>query len=99
MTITTSEYSRAVVPSVNKATVLSRTFTLVGRSEVTADGCRCICAGTDFTFSLPFPTYIDGRTTPLPPSYTAIHPGATTEMSYYLQVDIARKGFFRRHEV
>lgn len=60
---------------------------------------RAIAAGTQYRFSIPFPTYINGQHTRLPPSYTAIHPGATTEIGYALQVDVTRKGLLRRNEV
>ena len=58
-----------------------------------------ISKGSRYPFSIPFPSYISGENVALPPSYAAINPGVSTEVSYHVQVDVVRKGVFRRREV
>jgi hypothetical protein len=81
----------------SKLPLLSRTVTLLSAYDPHAT--HDIDARTKYSFSIPFPTYIDGQEAPLPPSHTAFHPGVSTEIEYALQVDITRKGLFRRNEV
>ncbi|KAI0038644.1 hypothetical protein FA95DRAFT_1529052 [Auriscalpium vulgare] len=50
-----------------------------------------------FTFSIPFPTFVSGELSPLPPSYMAWSPGLSVETTYTLKLDVFRKGL-RRHE-
>jgi hypothetical protein len=51
------------------------------------------------TFCFPFPAEINicGSTSELPPSYSAFLPGASSEVTYVLKVDMVRKGL-RMHE-
>lgn len=81
----------------DKTLVFSLTVPLV--SHQNGENCLDLPQGSRYNFSIPFPTYVSGQTVPLPPSYAAIHPGVSTEVSYYIQVDVIRKGVFRRHEV
>ena len=102
MTTTAAEHSHVAVASISKITLFSRVSTLVDAThsaQGSSEGARCICAGSEYGFELPFPSFIDGRETALPPTYTAVQPGVCVEVAYYLQVDIIRKGLFRRHEV
>jgi len=49
-------------------------------------------------FSIPFPSFVNGGTSPLPPSYAAWSPAFSTDIRYCVRVDIFRKGL-RRHEL
>ncbi|KAH9060059.1 hypothetical protein EDB87DRAFT_1618339 [Lactarius vividus] len=49
-------------------------------------------------FSIPFPSFVKGGTSPLPPSYSAWSPAFSAEIRYCVKVDIFRKGL-RRHEL
>ncbi|KAI0295527.1 hypothetical protein BC826DRAFT_1134661, partial [Russula brevipes] len=49
-----------------------------------------------FPFSIPFPSYVNGSTSSLPPSYASWSPGFLSEVEYCVRVDIHRKGL-RRH--
>lgn len=49
-------------------------------------------------FSIPFPSFVKGGTSPLPPSSAAWSPAFSAEVRYCVKVDIFRKGF-RRHEL
>lgn len=49
-------------------------------------------------FSIPFPSFVNGGTSPLPPSYAAWSPAFSAEIRYCVKVDIFRKGL-RRHEL
>ncbi|KAH9998132.1 hypothetical protein BJV74DRAFT_768046 [Russula compacta] len=51
-----------------------------------------------FPFSIPFPSYVNGGTSPLPPSYASLAPTFSSEVEYCLRVDVHRKGL-RRHEL
>ncbi|KAI0273823.1 hypothetical protein BC834DRAFT_231787 [Gloeopeniophorella convolvens] len=51
-----------------------------------------------FPFSIPWPSYVKGETSLLPPSYTVWSPAFSAEFEYCVRVDIYRKGL-RRHEV
>lgn len=50
-----------------------------------------------FSFEFPLNFMHIGRPTRLPPSFTTYQPGASSEVTYCLKFDMARKGF-RRHE-
>ncbi|KAI0060879.1 hypothetical protein BV25DRAFT_1827440 [Artomyces pyxidatus] len=50
-----------------------------------------------FTFTIPFPSFVNGETSPLPPSYMTWSPGLSCEILYSLRIDVSRKGL-RRHE-
>lgn len=50
-----------------------------------------------FPFSIPFPSYVSGGTSPLPPSYACWSPAFSCEIDYCVRVDVHRKGL-RRHE-
>ena len=97
MTTTASEYARVAVPSVSKLKLVSRSTTLVGGDSGAPP--VCACAGTEYPFSLAFPSFIDGQDTLLPPSFYAVQPGACSDVSYAIEVSVLRKGLFRRHEV
>ena len=102
VTTTAAEHSHVAVASISKITLFSRTSTLVDATQGaqgSSDGARCVCAGSEYAFELAFPSFVDGHETALPPTYTAVQPGICVEIAYYLQVDIVRKGIFRRHEV
>lgn len=99
MTTTASEYATVAVPTVYKTTLVSHTATLVTNSTTASTGYRCMCPGREFAFALPFPSYVAGRTTPLPPSYMAVQPGVCVQVEYVLLVEVMRKGLFRRREV
>ncbi|KZT26501.1 hypothetical protein NEOLEDRAFT_1240965 [Neolentinus lepideus HHB14362 ss-1] len=49
--------------------------------------------GRDLAFSIPIPTYINGGTSPLPPTARLLHPGVSCEIAYSLNVRVSRKGF------
>ncbi|KAI9466009.1 hypothetical protein BJY52DRAFT_1163178 [Lactarius psammicola] len=49
-------------------------------------------------FSIPFPSFVKGGTSPLPPSFAAWSPAFSAEIRYCVKVDIFRKGL-RRHEL
>ncbi|KAH9030679.1 hypothetical protein EDB85DRAFT_1962607 [Lactarius pseudohatsudake] len=49
-------------------------------------------------FSVPFPSFVKGGTSPLPPSYSAWSPAFSAEIRYCVKVDVFRKGL-RRHEL
>ena len=49
-------------------------------------------------FSIPFPSYVVGGTSPLPPSCAWWSSAFSTEVEYCLRVDVHRKGL-RRHEL
>jgi len=51
-----------------------------------------------FPFSIPFPSFVKGGTSPLPPSSAAWSPAFSAEIRYCVKVDIFRKGL-RRHEL
>lgn len=51
-----------------------------------------------FPFSIPFPSYVNGGASSLPPSYASWSPGFLSEVEYCVRVDIHRKGL-RRHEL
>ena len=51
-----------------------------------------------FPFSIPFPSFVNGGTAPLPPSYGTWLPTFSSEVEYCVQVDVSRKGL-RRHEM
>lgn len=99
MTLTASEYARVAVPSVTKVTLVSHTVTLFSGSQGASEGYQGIRAGTEHSFAIPFPSYITGQNAPLPPSFTAVQPGAYTEVTYFIQVEAMRKGILRRHEL
>jgi len=51
-----------------------------------------------FPFSIPFPSYVSGGTSSLPPSYACWSPTFSCEVEYCVRVDVHRKGL-RRHEM
>lgn len=53
---------------------------------------------TCFPFSIPFPSYVNGGTSTLPPSYASWAPTFSSEVEYCFRVDVHRKGL-RRHEL
>ncbi|TDL27251.1 hypothetical protein BD410DRAFT_761961 [Rickenella mellea] len=54
-------------------------------------------ASAQYSFSLPFPTYVSGKNYLLPPTCSIYHPGITCDITYELRIDLTRKGM-RRHE-
>jgi hypothetical protein len=54
--------------------------------------------GECFPFSIPFPSYVSGGTTSLPPSFASWSPAFASEVEYCVRVDVHRKGL-RRHEL
>jgi len=91
VTITTSEHT--MVAGVARKTFMSQKVTLFK-----SDSTSTIQAGTTYPFFFTFPEHAMGTTTPLPPSASAFHPGASAEITYVVQVDIVR-GTFYRHEM
>lgn len=87
-----------MVPGVVKTILFSKTISLVSEPN-NANGVLSIESGSSYPFAIPFPIYISGQNTPLPPSTTATNPGASVEVSYHVQVEISRKGMLRRNEV
>jgi hypothetical protein len=51
-----------------------------------------------FPFSIPFPSYVSGGTSSLPPSHATWMPTLSCEVEYCVRVDVYRKGL-RRHEL
>lgn len=95
---TTSDYVNVAIPGVSRTILVSQTVSLLSHPD--AEDSSNVSAGTQYRFSLPFPSHIIGQDSfALPPSYTAIHPGAATEVKYHVEVSVSRKGFFRRREV
>ncbi|GJE86962.1 hypothetical protein PsYK624_030450 [Phanerochaete sordida] len=95
-----ADHAKVAIPGLSKVSLFDRTITLFSAPQVQdAQALQSVAADTQYRFSIPFPTYIDGRSTVLPPSHTAIHPGVALEVAYTLQLSITRKGFFRRNEV
>ena len=92
-----ADHAKVAVPGLATFPLFTRTVTLFSVSD--PQDARCIAVDTQYRFSIPFPTYIDGQSEELPPSHSAIHPGVASEIRYSLQVDVMRKGLFRRNEV
>lgn len=97
ITTTAAEHGHVIIAGVQQLPLFTHVVCLL--SEDIHNGVRAIRAGTSFPFSLPFPTYVSRQNIRLPPSYAAIHAGVSTNVEYHVQVDISRKGRFRRHEV
>ncbi|KAL4250431.1 hypothetical protein ABKN59_003339 [Abortiporus biennis] len=91
----TSSVSQTLAVGGNpKRTLVSRRVDLFTASN--GDSVHC---GREFDFEIPLPEYttdIEDHV-PLPPSSTSYHGSAAAEITYTIQVDVARKGF-RRHE-
>ncbi|KAI0703574.1 hypothetical protein BC835DRAFT_1262709 [Cytidiella melzeri] len=88
---------RAPIAGLHIFTLFSKTTPLVPQCSL--DAGQTINAGSRYPFTIMFPTRADGQNVRLPPSYSAIHSGVSSEISYYVQVDVSRKGRFRRNEV
>ncbi|KAI0094048.1 hypothetical protein BDY19DRAFT_902718 [Irpex rosettiformis] len=97
VTTTASEYTHVAIAGLDTLTLFSKSIQLV--PEQGSGGDQTIDAGATFPFAIAFPPHVSGRNGALPPSYTAIHSGVSSEIQYYIQVDISRKGMFRRNEV
>lgn len=50
-----------------------------------------------YLFSIPFPTYFPGKRSLLPPTYTVQHLAASYKITYFLRIDLTRRGL-RKHE-
>ncbi|CAG7850620.1 SubName: Full=Uncharacterized protein {ECO:0000313/EMBL:CCA72175.1} [Serendipita indica DSM 11827] len=77
--------------------VYSSTKKLLSMTEVLwtrSDGSACPDTPQDFSFSFRIPTNVHP---PLPHSYATVHPGLNADVTYYVKVDLFRKGL-RRHE-
>ena len=88
-----SQHATVAVPGVSRDVFLKKKTVLFSA----APGGPSATLKGDYPFAIQFPATIDGRTDPLPPSYTVYQPGITTEIAYTFRVDIVRKGL-RRHE-
>ncbi|KII91132.1 hypothetical protein PLICRDRAFT_496148 [Plicaturopsis crispa FD-325 SS-3] len=86
--ITTTVTARGTVASSSRRRLLSQTITLYSQSSESSEW------GGDHTFAIPFSAE---ETMELPPSYDAIVPATTCDVSYSLRVEMTRKGL-RRHE-
>jgi hypothetical protein len=95
--IMASEHANATIAGYHSTTLFSQTVPLV--AERSAGVTQSINVGSTYPFAIAFPTYITGRNSYLPPSYTTIHAGVSSEIKYYIQVDVSRQGMFRRNEV
>lgn len=99
VTTTASEYAHVAIAGLHTFTLFSKTVQLVPERGDSSGTTHTLEVGTTYPFAISFPPNISKSNTPLPPSYTAIHAGVSSETQYYIQVDVSRKGLFRRHEV
>lgn len=96
ISLTTTESGRAAatISGASETKILSQSTVLFqSESQKTAVSLK----GEEYSLSLPFPTYVTGGESQLPPSYAICHSGAFCDVKYSLRVDIVRKGL-RRHE-
>ncbi|TFK54809.1 hypothetical protein OE88DRAFT_1623460 [Heliocybe sulcata] len=86
--IKTSTIERGVTASAFSICLLSKETILWSSASCTGSP-----LGRDLAFSIPIPTYIDGGTSPLPPTARFSHPGVSCEIIYSLKIRVSRKGF------
>ncbi|THH10988.1 hypothetical protein EW146_g8197 [Bondarzewia mesenterica] len=100
--LTATLQGKVNVTSVTRGMVEEVTSVVVVSDKVDIPGPRTPVGAyylTDhlYTFSIPFPSYVKGGMSPLPPSYAVWTPGVSCDVSYVLKIDVFRKGM-RRHE-
>ena len=54
--------------------------------------------GEHYTFSLPLPSYVAGGTDPLPPTFSVMSTGLAADVTYFIKVEMIRKGKLRQNE-
>ena len=97
VTTKASEHPFVAVPQVTKTCILSNKITLHDSTPIKKS--ETLPLDKTYFFTIPFPESVEGHPeTPLPPTFTTFHPAAITDVEYFLQVDIVRKGL-HRHEM
>lgn len=92
--MTTGVTERGFLLDHNRAFVLQSSQTLFEASS----GERAPTGGERYAFSFALPSYVTGGTDPLPPSFSALHMGLTVDVSYFIKVEMIRKGRLRQNE-
>jgi Arrestin (or S-antigen), N-terminal domain len=92
--VTTGVSERGFLSDQTRTVVLRASQTLFDSSsgeQVPKDGAR-------YAFSFALPSYVDGGSDPLPPSFSTVRMGLAAEVTYFIKVDLIRKGKFRQNE-
>jgi hypothetical protein len=92
--VTTGLSERGFLTEQTKTTVLRVSQTLFDAST----GDVHPVGGARYAFSFPLPSYIAGGTQPLPPTFAALHPGLGADVTYFVRVEMLRKGMLRQNE-
>ncbi|KAF8514616.1 hypothetical protein JB92DRAFT_127162 [Gautieria morchelliformis] len=92
--VTTGVSERGFLSHQTRTVVLRASQTLFDSSsgeQVPKDGAR-------YAFSFALPSYVAGGSDPLPPSFSAVRMGLVAEVTYFIKVELIRKGRFRQNE-
>jgi len=92
--IGTGVSERGFLVQQSKTTILTLSETLFEASEDT----KFPQEGAQYPFSFPLPTYVTGGREALPPSSALTHAGMAGNVTYYVWVEMIRKGKLRSNE-
>ena len=92
--VTTGLSERGFLSSQNRTIVLQASQTLfdsLSSEEQVPNG------GARYPFSFALPSYVAGGSHPLPPSFSALHMGLALDVTYFIKVEMIRKGRLRQN--
>ncbi|KAF8589500.1 hypothetical protein K439DRAFT_362484 [Ramaria rubella] len=92
--VTTGHTERGFLVDQTRKTVFQLSHTLYDSSS----GEPLAIDGVRYSFSFPLPSYCTGGSLPLPPSFSVLRTGIAVDISYFIRVEMVRKGKLRQNE-
>ena len=94
-TVVNAVTDRGLTVAQTEKVVVSQTLNLFPSASASSE--QVGPSKSRYRFSLPIPSYVQGGTEELPPSFIAYHPRYSSQVKYVIKVDMHKKGL-RIHE-